>query len=72
MHLPSLWLRGILPLSVSGLDRVQPAPEAPVALSVGTCELADWGNGDFYVDGGGGPHSKDPRVRRCAWAVVAF
>ena len=31
-----------------------------------------WDDVWFGTDGSGGVHSKDPRLRKCAWAVVAI
>ena len=70
---PVFWLRGLIP---SGWTEVTPPGEAHIEWSwnhaVGGSGTAHgrewWGAGD----GSGGPHSKDPRLRRCSWSCCTL
>ena len=63
------WLRGLVPLKWT-----QQALPTEEVQATGVFTQADL-DGSLYwfgTDGSGGPHSNDPRMRRCAWSVVAL
>ena len=62
-------MRGLVP--VQWTQQALPTEEVK---ATGVCTQADL-DGSLYwfgTDGSGGPHSNDPRMRRCAWSVVAL
>ena len=59
----ALWCRGLVPRNFT----LPEAPEwNPRPMQLGSCLSP----GTFYLDGSGGAHSADPRLRRCGWAAV--
>ena len=65
---PAFWLKGIIPRV---WVRTDPPPEDPPILRWGSLVGLRGVQYRWYTDGTGGQYTKDPRIRRCAWAAVA-
>ena len=68
---PCFWLRGLAP---KGAYPVVPDPEENFVYKRTGAENLFLSGSVFYLDGSGGVHTGDARLRRCGWAacVVAF
>ena len=67
-HLACLWTRGLMPLPIS-TGHLPP----PVDRSWNWGRLVDQERvhgGTWGIDGSGGEHAKDWRLRRCGWSIV--
>jgi len=60
------WLRGLVP---KGWTQCPEAEGKEVALERIDIQ-GPWQGGTFYVDGSGGRHTRDARLRRCGWATI--
>ncbi|OLP89026.1 hypothetical protein AK812_SmicGene29548 [Symbiodinium microadriaticum] len=74
--LQSLWLRGLVPASLTALPCEAYVTEAQsCCVATGLWEgyrCLDASEFFFGTDGSGGPYSNEPRLRLCAWSVVAI
>ena len=67
---PCLWTRGIIP---EELVKVEPPPTHTETIMVG--DPLEWqfdGMRIIFLDGSGGKHSSDSRLRRCGWGVAVM
>ena len=62
------WLRGLVPKEWTH----QPDPTSFSVSSIGEWEIGQSVQSKYiYLDGSGGAHSRDKRLRRCGWAWVS-
>ena len=65
---PCLWLRGILPFSLSHPIPIPEPQTDAIAIILGDNIM--WGSGTYYGDGSGGSFSSFPTIRRCGVGLV--
>ena len=74
--LQSLWLQGLVPACLTALpDEVYVNESQCICTATGLWESSqslDVSQFYFGTDGSGGPFSSEPRLRLCAWSVVAI